>query len=275
VDDGWFVDDLRVTETLGATSPTALLDSADRSSLPPCEGVCSATVSIEATPNPVPAPGNATTVSTSPGQLDGCPGGDALYSIWRDGDGDGAIGGQLDWRGAEDTSPPSFEGVPEATTRYFVRARCSTRPACFGEDSVLVELGCPAPLTYSPHAWWAKLTAEVVPYHGFIASVPDAGQWARLARGLLSGLRSDGTFGGESLMCPTWPPSSLRSYFPCDDPEIPPRDDGFYYLRRPGARTIRPRTRETPASATGRSRCRLDVPICPAQASLRDSVAGS
>src|SRR6185369_16521765 len=33
-DDGWYVDDVRVTQTLGASSPTVTLDSADNSGLP-------------------------------------------------------------------------------------------------------------------------------------------------------------------------------------------------------------------------------------------------
>lgn len=223
VDDGWFFDDVRVTQTLGAVTPTVTLDSADRSFLPPCDAACAVTAGIVATPNPTPAPGSSVVVSAIPASLVVCPDGEALYELWLDGDGDGAIGGPLDHRfgGLWKFAPPSFEAAPSAPTRYFVRARCSTQPACIGDASVLVDVGCPPAETYSPHAWWARLYLL-----GYLVWVPDVGQTEiQHARGLLSGLRSDGAFGGEECVCE----DTLTS---CGDVEQPPAGDGFYYLFR-------------------------------------------
>ncbi len=237
IDDGWFLDDIRVTQTLGGSSPAPALDSANRSSLPGCGASCSATAALVATPTAAPAPGTVVVVSAVPASLEACPGGAAVYQLWVDGNADGAIGGPLDWYVTEESlDPPVLETVPLATTHYGLRARCSTRPSCSADLTLLVEVLCPPAASFSPHAWWAGLyffTEEWITF-------PRAEQTIDGARGLLSALRAQGQFGGEQCFVSDGSATDFLDW------ENPPAGDGFYYL----ARGSEPWCAETPTWRT-------------------------
>ena len=73
-DDGWYIDDVRVTNTL-TSAATVTVDTADRSGLPACGPVCtSVTASLVATPAIIEC-SEAFTLDASGSVADQCPGG--------------------------------------------------------------------------------------------------------------------------------------------------------------------------------------------------------
>lgn len=261
-DDGWYVDDVRVSQTLGIGASTASLDPADRSSLPGCAVACGGvTAALSLTPSSGPAPGGgASTValSAAASTAGGCPGGQLVHEFRVDADGNGAIHDPADWAIAEESFSPYAAGTaPLRTTGYGVRVRCASEPACGDEVVIPFVVHCPPPAAYSPDAWWTSLRFDG-PDH---SSTHAAGQVMDVVRGRLSALRTAGSFGAESCHRDNWP------YPATYDPERPPSGDGFYYLIRgseawcaetPTFRTYHPA--ENPGDPAKRDR---EITACP------------
>jgi hypothetical protein len=225
-DDGWYVDDVRVSQTLGIGASTATLDASDRSYLPACGGTCTGvSASLTVSPASSPAPGAGPdwfTLSASASAADACAGDRLVYQFWVDADGNGALGDPPDWVFREESfSPEATHATPLRTTRYGVRVRCASQPACRGEAVEPFVVECPPPATHSPYVWSSNLRWDEA-----YLMTPPVGQVVDVSRGLLSTLRGTGTFGGESCVY------NDRPYYYAMDGAIPPTGDGYYYLMR-------------------------------------------
>jgi hypothetical protein len=148
-DDGWYIDDIQVTNTL-VSAASVVVDPADRSGLPACGPVCgSVTASLIATPPTVDAD-EAVTLDASGSAADQCPGGTLHYRFWMDGDQN-----VLQEWGPDATATY----VPNRTVSYGMDVRCSTHPVCTGRATVVVPLVCqsidpapfPEPITWAGH----------------------------------------------------------------------------------------------------------------------------
>ncbi|HEX5043626.1 MAG TPA: hypothetical protein VFV75_12010 [Candidatus Polarisedimenticolaceae bacterium] len=220
-DDGWYIDDLQVTNTL-ASAATVSTDTADRSALPACGPVCgSLTASVTATPSTTVEPDQEVTLDASGSMADQCPGGMLHYRFWRDWNQNGLLGpGDTVLR--EWGPGSSATDVPNGTMGYGVDVRCSTRPACAGKATVVVPLVCqsidPAPFP-TPITWAADY--EVV--WTYTTHRVDA------IRGDLDALRaSGGQFNATVQLCllnDTYEDSFT-------DAVVPDPGEGFYYLVR-------------------------------------------
>ena len=230
-DDGWYIDDIQVTNTL-ISAATVSVDSADRSALPACGPVCgSVTASLTATPSTTVGPDEVVTLDASGSTADQCPGGTLHYRFWRDVDQDGTLDPanpsiansfpeQLDTVLQEWEPGTSVMDVPNRTMGYAVDVRCSTRPACAGRATVVVPCSStePVPLT-SLITWTSK----------------DRVHWAYdrnrfdAIRGDLDALRaSGGQFEGTVQVC-------LRNddfATELTDGTLPSSGQAFYYLVR-------------------------------------------
>ena len=229
-DDGWYVDDVRVTQTIGTASPTVVADTANNAALPGCGPICgSLTASLAATPASLPLPGRPVIVAAS-ASADRCTDGLLLYQFWLDGNGDGLIGDPSDVLLRDYGIDPIFEDAPGASTSYVVRVKCSTAtgPPCdgvLGAASVSVSCpGTPFDETFDPVAWWANLTFTGKETF----AVPDPGFHPRLdvARGDLGALRATGAFGGEACVAGETYATTFT------DVSNPAQGGGYYYLAR-------------------------------------------
>jgi uncharacterized repeat protein (TIGR01451 family) len=142
-DDGWFIDDILVTDTL--TVPASLVpDANDNSGLPGCGTGCSnVTAALDITPTTLRAPGAVVELDASGSSADRCVSGTLQYQFLKD----GAV--IRDW-----TDNPVLVDAPLVSTTYGVNVRCTSDfedPACIdtslgdtavGSSPVIVE--CPA-----------------------------------------------------------------------------------------------------------------------------------
>jgi hypothetical protein len=138
-DDGWFIDKVKVTDTL-AYPATLEVDGKDNSALPPCGETCgfvSATLVSDAPGDTLPAPGRTVTLSAAGSIADRCLDGALQFRFWID----GAAGEDTLLRGWTDN--PLFWDTPLSDTDYVVEVRCSTDPACADAASLTVHVDCP------------------------------------------------------------------------------------------------------------------------------------
>jgi hypothetical protein len=147
LDDGWYVDAVRVAPTL--TSPaTVAVDTADNSALPGCGNACdSLGADLVADPSTVAAPGALSELSAAGSSADRCIDGTLQYQFWRDSDDSGTIDTAVDERLRDWTDNPLLLAVPRRTTTYGAFARCSSAPACAGSATpalATVVVNCPA-----------------------------------------------------------------------------------------------------------------------------------
>jgi hypothetical protein len=143
-DDGWWIDDVTVTNTLMEPS-TITTDDKDNSHLPGCGNTCNVlTASLVADPPRSPAPGQVAELSARDAVADRCLDGILQFRYWIDGDGDGAGGGAGDALLRTWTDIPEILHAPRETTRYVVDVRCSSDPSCADTASVTLPVDCPS-----------------------------------------------------------------------------------------------------------------------------------
>jgi hypothetical protein len=144
-DDGWWIDDVLVTNTL--TEPATMSnDDKDNTLLPGCGAICNevtATVAVNP-PGSLPAPGQVVELSALASVADRCLDGILQYRFWVDGDGDGVGGGVQDRLLRGWTDNPALNDAPQSTTRYVADVRCSSDASCLGSSSVEVRVHCPS-----------------------------------------------------------------------------------------------------------------------------------
>jgi len=147
-DDGWYIDDVRVTNTLTGAA-TVAVDTADRSGLPACGPVCtSLSPSLVVTPA-APVCGDVLAIDASGSTADQCPGGALQFRFWWIW-GTFPPGGVLSARNAtllQDWNENGilFQSVPARGAQpYRVDVRCSTLPACGASATSTVTVdSCP------------------------------------------------------------------------------------------------------------------------------------
>ncbi len=154
-DDGWYIDDIQITNTL--TQPaTAEVDIKDLS-LPVCGLPCNDVAAIlDTDPLTLWAPGQKLTVTAEATTANLCSSGVLLYEFWVDGNANGVLG-----EAADELLRPYAPGAkvvhtPVADTSYGVRVYCSSDPSCNEEafTSVTVERGSCIDPPSDLVAWW-------------------------------------------------------------------------------------------------------------------------
>jgi hypothetical protein len=216
-DDGWYIDDVQVTNTL-TSAATVRVDTADRSGLPGCPAACSSlSASLAADPNPTNMPGEPVVLDASASAADTCPGGPLLYRFWHDRDGDGALTEGPDRLLRSWTDNPILLDTPHYTRAYAVEVRCSSQVSCADRADVLVPVPCVAPL-FSTLRFLFK---------GFLTwEVPAP---VDVLRGDLDALRaSGGDFQGTVIACD----ANDRDFDYTRVADEPAPGSGFYYLAR-------------------------------------------
>ncbi len=258
-DDGWYIDDIRVTNTL-ISAATVSVDQADRSGLPACGPVCgSLTTSLTATP-PTVGPGEAVTLDASGSVADQCPGGTLLHRFWWDWERDGLLG-RYD-PVLQDWDPNAVvSSTATATKHYFVDVRCSTGPACAGRALVVVPFVCP-PIDRMPFPVPITWASKTQVSWGGDGTVSDA------IRGDLGALRaSHGQFNGSVLDCmeKNIADGIPRSFTHAGTPSP---GEAFYYLVKEDISSCDSWGTGSPAEVPGAGGDRdadipLDLDICP------------
>jgi hypothetical protein len=144
-DDGWWIDDVQVTNVLIDTV-TITNDDKDNSLLPECGATCNV-VNADLTADPaglLAAPGQVVELSAIDSVADRCLGGVLQYRFWIDGNSNAAGGDPTDTLLRSWTDNPEIVQAPGATTNYVVEVRCSADPACIDSAALLVGVDCPA-----------------------------------------------------------------------------------------------------------------------------------
>jgi hypothetical protein len=217
-EDGWYIDDIRVSNTL-TSAATVRVDTSDRSALPGCPAGCaSLSASLVADPNPSSMPGQPIVLDASGSAADTCPGGPLLYRFWHDRNGDGVLAEPLDRLLRSWTDNPILQEAPHYTRAYAVEAQCSSQRTCADRADIVVTVPCAPPLfntlRFTLSKWY--LTWDVP------APVD-------VLRGDLDALRANGgNFQGTVIAC-SRPCCGMIAYAGDDEP---PLGSGFYYLAR-------------------------------------------
>ena len=261
-DDGWYIDDIRVTNTL-TSAATVSVDQADRSALPACGPVCgSLTASLTATP-PTVEPNEEVTLDASGSAADQCPAATLQYRFWDDVEKDGVLGPR-DTILQEWGPNAVVTATPNRTKHYFVAVRCPTGPACTERVRVVVPFAC-APADREPFP-----DPIVWPNKTHVAWGDGHGTGADAIRGDLGALRtSQGQFNGTILNCMVNNSNATGSSDPgFTDINFPSPGQAFYYLVKEDGNACATWGTGSPAEVPGAGGDRdADIPrdphICP------------
>jgi len=235
-DDGWYIDNVIVSNTL-TTAATVAADGTDNSALPGCGNFCNTlSAGVVADPPSTGAPGATVELDASSSTADRCVDGTLQYKFYVDADNSGTIDGAdtllRDW-----TDNPLYLDAPTGTKTYAVEARCSSDTACgTGTDNhfafVTVSVSCPSTGNLKTSFSQAIGADSKTQFSWGVADTVD------VYRGNLSGAGSGG--GANSL---TGTGSFLDTVESClqDDANIssftdatnPNAASGVYYLVRP------------------------------------------
>jgi hypothetical protein len=157
-DDGWWIDDIVVTDTLESPA-TVAADTKPNSGFPDCGAtICDAVVALltadpEATAsNPLAAPGRPVEMDAGTSYPDpNCIGGVLQYRFWIDTNGNDVGGDAEDLLLRDWTDNPTLFQAPEAgTTTYVLDARCSSAPSCADTVARDVVVSCPGGSSTTP-----------------------------------------------------------------------------------------------------------------------------
>jgi hypothetical protein len=142
-DDGWWIDDVEVTNTL--TQPaTITTDTKPNLGLPGCGNTCNAvTATLIASPGSSAAPGQVVELDALDSTADRCLAGVLQFRFWIDGDGGGLGGSAQETRLRGWSETAMVVQAPAETTRYVVEVRCSSDPDCSDSETRTVVVACP------------------------------------------------------------------------------------------------------------------------------------
>jgi hypothetical protein len=142
-DDGWYIDDIQISNTL-TSAATVTADTAANAGLPACPALACTTVtaSLTATPTSTGAPGQLTTLSSS-GSSGACVNGVLQYRFWTT-DNNTTVGDAGDVLLRTWTDNPTIADAPSNTTRYGVEVRCSALTTCQNSATTNVTVNCPS-----------------------------------------------------------------------------------------------------------------------------------
>ncbi len=156
-DDGWFIDDLQIDDTLEDpaiflidTNPNQVVS--DGGTFPECGTVCELVTMMTTTdPDPatLPSPGQTLEIDAADSFADRCLSGTLQYRF-------STAGGQ-ELRGWTDN--PVILVAPAFTTNYVIEARCSSLTSCAASTNVIATVNCPASVV-TPTAFGDTIFAE-------------------------------------------------------------------------------------------------------------------
>ncbi|MCP3937527.1 MAG: hypothetical protein GY708_19405, partial [Actinomycetia bacterium] len=215
-DDGWWIDDLRIDDTLAEpaflvidTNPNQVVSQGG--TFAECGNACNDVTALATTaPSPalLQAPGQALEIDASDSFADRCDSGILQYRF-------SAAGGQelRDW-----TDNPVILVAPIFSTDYVVETRCSTLPGCSGSTVVAATVNCPTSVV-TPIAFGETILADANKIRfSWTTSQPHA------------------VFTGDIRLMSTYTGAIVAhgegSSF--TDSATPATDSGFYYLVRKG-----------------------------------------
>ena len=222
-DDGWYIDDIQVTNTL-VSAATITADTAANAGLPAsCAGAaCTAvTASLVADPTSTGAPGQLTNLDAS-GSSGSCVNGVLQYRFWTTNN-NTTVGDAGDVLLRTWTDNPELVDAPSGTTRYGVQVRCSALTSCAGSATAQVVVDCPstgnALAAFNQDISFSSKTAFGWP----------TAQAADAIRGSLDALRAaGGQFNATVQTCL----NNNTSVNTVPDATTPGVGSGFYYLVR-------------------------------------------
>ena len=150
VDDGWWIDDVTVTDTLTVPA-TISVDVKPNTGLPGCGASCTTvTAGLAADPpGALPVPGQVVELNAAASSADRCLDGTLQFRFWADGDYDGLGGSAADQLLRGWTDNPLIVQAPERTTVYVVEVRCTSLHTCADSASLQVDVLCPSTGLYS------------------------------------------------------------------------------------------------------------------------------
>ncbi len=150
-DDGWYVDDVRVTPTL--TNPATISPDSKSVTPIPCVPCTSINAALTASPNATSAPGNIVKLDANGSVADSCLMGPPQYQFWIDENANGIAGDNGDTMIRDFAELPTLLVAPDATQHYAVVAGCPGEPLCDTDGSATavstVTVNCPAGVTRS------------------------------------------------------------------------------------------------------------------------------
>jgi hypothetical protein len=169
-DDGWWIDDIKVKDTL-ADFATIANDDKDNSSLPGCGDTCNSVTASFTTdpPGALAAPGQVVEIDASASEANRCVDGTLQFQFWIDGDSDGAGGDTADTLLRGWTDDAVITHAPEQSVTYAVDVRCSSDHTCSAATSSPTTVTCPS-TNSRPLGTWDD-TIYVFP--GYCASDPE------------------------------------------------------------------------------------------------------
>ena len=219
-DDGWWIDDVTVTNTL-IEPATMTNDDKDNSQLPGCGNTCNlVSASLIADPPSLPAPGQVVELSARDAVADRCLDGVLQFRYWIDTDDDGAGGGPEDVLMRSWTDVPETIHAPRESTSYVVDVRCSSDHSCADSAAVTLSVDCPSSGTLGGFPGIVAPTKNAMTWDAALAydfsmgSLADLNAYARLGEG--QDLGPAGTFDISG--------------------DLPVAGQGIWYLfRQPGA----------------------------------------
>ncbi len=233
-DDGMYIDDIRLTQTLGTAVPTVASDTKTNGNVA-CDTSCFLVgpVTLTASPTSSPAPGRLVTL-TSVATVTQCANGLLLYQFWSDTNGNGVIDPLTDALLRDFSPDPILEDAPvTGPATYLVRARCSTVVACSGDAAATVNVVTPGASTIFPYV---PLKIQCVSGASCAASDKSVLTWGfadpsgvEVIRGNLATLRSNG--GNFNLAVDSCVADDVTSAS-TSDATIPGTLVPFYYLAR-------------------------------------------
>jgi hypothetical protein len=244
-DDGWYIDDLRLTQT-SSSSPTVRLDT-DNNGSSACGVACSSiTADLDATPTNSAAPGQLVTLSAQGSLADACVSGTLLYQFWLNPNNNATLSvADGDTLLRDYSANPIYEDAPGNQTIYGVAVKCSQSPFCEDTQSTTVGVTCTGSLTspgpppvYQYPTGWPKLT-----FTSKTALKADSGSATQgdFMKGnlVIAGAGNDlrdtpGNLAATGQTCLSNDDGDLQA----SDAAVPALGEGLYYLYRNNNGTI-------------------------------------
>lgn len=246
-DDGWYMDDMVISNTL-TSAATVAVDGATPPGGTVCGTNCTAvTAALSSTPSSLGAPGGAVTLTAAASSADKCVNGTLLYQFWNDANNNGTVGDGGDVLLRDYIDNPVLVDAPAATTRYGVKVTCSSALTCVGTTTTTVSVTCPSSglLAFQGSLGVAKTggIGGVEPDQNVTISWT-ASQNVDAIRGDLGALRSAKNFNGSVSAC-VLNDTTATSF--ADNTVLGP-DSGFYWLAR---RSVATYCNESKSYSTG------------------------
>jgi len=232
-DDGMYIDDIRLTQTLGTSVPTATSDTNNNGNVA-CDTSCSVTTPATLTANPTSSrPGGLVTLTAAVG-VSQCANGLVVYQFWNDTNANGVIDTSTDTLLRDFSPNPLYDDAPTVgPARYLVRGRCSTVTACSSDAAATVTVSSPAAATVFP---FLTLRIQCTSGSSCVAANKSVLSWGtadpsgvEVIRGDLAGLRTNGgNFNATVQACVANDVTTATA----SDATIPAAGAPVYYLAR-------------------------------------------